>query len=199
MKKSNELLNGFMAFVVIASSLAVALFLNVPGQIEKYYKENFKPIQNGEQAKEETANWLVYENKEYGYRIKYPKIYLVKDKTSEITGGDSSQLPWYFRNDFILNYIEFRDSNLKEKVAFTLETLNTTERSAVMNIGNESIEGSGIKKLGSLDVYLYSINYDDINNMQVIFYNNKAYRFTHYLSEEDFDKIIATFELNSNY
>ncbi len=59
MKKSNELLNGFMAFVIVASSLAVALFLNVPGQIENYYKESFEPVQNGEQAKDETADEII--------------------------------------------------------------------------------------------------------------------------------------------
>lgn len=74
MKNSNKLLNGFIVFVIITSSLAVVLYFNVPGQIERYYyKDNFKPIQNGEQTKDETADWLTYENEKYGYRVKYPK------------------------------------------------------------------------------------------------------------------------------
>ncbi len=73
MKKSNKFLNSFMAFVVIASSLAVALFLNVPGQIEKYYKENFKPIQNGEQAKECPENWEQYSHDVIGIKFCYPQ------------------------------------------------------------------------------------------------------------------------------
>lgn len=68
-----------MAFVIIASFLAVALFLNVSGQIEKHYKESFKSAENNKQAKDETADWLVYENKKYGYRMKYPKNWGFKD------------------------------------------------------------------------------------------------------------------------
>ncbi len=97
MKKSNELLNGFMAFVIIASSLAVILFLNVPGQIEKYYKENF--TQNGEQAKDEAADWLVYENNEIGIKFKYPKI-LGEAETFKISSKDKDA-PSYLEGEKI--------------------------------------------------------------------------------------------------
>lgn len=140
------------------------------------------------------SDWNTYKNEKYGYKIKYPKAYSVKDNTFEITGGDDpSGVPWYFRNDYILNYIEFRNSSLDGKVAFTLETVNTIDLGGIMNIGNENIRANGNKKIKNFDVYLYSID-SGFNNMQVIFHNGKAYRFIHYFSDKNFTEIISTFE-----
>jgi len=73
MKKSNKFLNFYIIFVIILTSLAVVLFLNVPSQIVKHIEKHPEPVQNSEQPKDETANWLTYENKKYGYKVKYPR------------------------------------------------------------------------------------------------------------------------------
>jgi hypothetical protein len=81
MKKSNKFLNGFIAFVIITSSLVIALFLNVPGQIGKCYKESFQPVQNGEQAENKIADWKTYRNEKYGFEFEYPDtLFLAKQE-----------------------------------------------------------------------------------------------------------------------
>ena len=142
----------------------------------------------------DTSNWKTYRNEEYGFEMKYPKFYLVEDKTKIFTGNDPSMFPWYLRTNFLLNFTEFKDPNLKSEIAFTLEILNTTNKNKIKSSGGwEFIEESETKKIGDLDIHLYSIDSGN-NNMQVIFHNDKAYRFFHYLSEEDFDQIISTFK-----
>jgi len=142
----------------------------------------------------DTSGWKTYKNEKYGYEVKYPEFYLVEDRTKKVVGDDLSMFPWYSRTDFLLNFIEFKNPNLKGKIAFTLQILNTTDKNKVKSSGGwEFIKENGIKKRGNLDIYLYSID-SGTNNMQVIFYNGEAYRFLHYLSEKDFNQILSTFK-----
>jgi len=102
MKKSNKLLNGFLAFVIVLASLAVVLFLNVTGQIEKYYKENFKPIQSGEQLKDKTADWKVYRNEEYWFEFEYPDNLTIEEKKDSVFNSFSVFLKSNNLNGYIL-------------------------------------------------------------------------------------------------
>jgi hypothetical protein len=74
MKKSKKFLNGFIAFAVISSSLAAALFLNVPGQLNNNLQDVIKPIQNEKQAKTECPeNWKQYNHDVIGTKFCYPQ------------------------------------------------------------------------------------------------------------------------------
>ncbi|MBU3917422.1 hypothetical protein KKA14_17960 [bacterium] len=134
----------------------------------------------------DTADWKVYRNEEYGFEVKYPKDYSFEDQTKWIAGDDPASHAWYTRTNFLLSYLIWGEVNL--------EILNTTDKNTIMSTGGwEFIKVNGIKKIGDLDIYLYSID-SEVNNMQVILHDRKAYKFIHYVPEENFEKIISTFK-----
>ncbi len=141
------------------------------------------------------AIWKTYRNEEFGYEIKYPGIYSVEDWSEKIIGDDPSRNPWYTRTDFLLSFVIFENPTSKCRTGFAFQILNTTDKDKIKSAGGwEFIKENGIKKMGNLDVYLYSID-SGTNNMQVIFRSGKTYRFLYYhLLEEDFSQILSTFK-----
>ena len=182
MKKSIVILMGIC--VVAVSVLAWAVFVK-PEPVSPV-----PPPVNGD-----TSDWKTYQNEEFGFEIRYPEIYSVEDISKKAIGDDPTKYPWYSRTGFALSYIIFDEyPTSKGGVAFDLKILNTIDKDKIKSAGGwESIKENGVRKIGDLDIYLYSIDFRT-NNMQVIFHNDKSYTFFHYLSEEDFEKIISTFK-----
>lgn len=73
MNKSNKLLNGFIAFAIVTSFLAVVLYWNVSEQLNNRYQDIVKPIQKGEQPEECPENWEHYSHDVIGIKFCYPK------------------------------------------------------------------------------------------------------------------------------
>ena len=92
MKKLNKFLNFYIIFVIVLTSLALALFLNVPNQVKKYIPESPKPfVQNDGQTEDETIDWLTYENEEIGIELKYPGTFK-KPKIVKVKSSDKKHL-----------------------------------------------------------------------------------------------------------
>ncbi len=74
------------------------------------------PVGQNTEISVDTTDWLVYENKEYGYRFKYPK-------SVEVVDGKDSRFSLYElpRSTFMLlpaKYPDIKDSNYKDPKSF---------------------------------------------------------------------------------
>lgn len=57
---------------------------------------------------DETANWRIYTNQQYGFELKYPLTWVFYDKENRCDSSDSSKPP---SNDPFLDYVGFYDSS----------------------------------------------------------------------------------------
>jgi hypothetical protein len=193
LKKSNKLLNIYVAFIIILASLALVLFFSVPEQIKKHIEKHPEPIQNEEQPKDETADWLVYENEKYRYRVKYPKDWFYEIRS---INEDSQRMVIfdYKRND--KKYIKITVDPNK-----TLEELSK-ELSSLIIYNAPPITQKKIKFHG-LDA-IYSTG-DFLGYSEYIFFerNKTLYRIEYYIGNvrdkndyelNIFNKMMRSFE-----
>ena len=151
--------------------------------------------------KDETADWKIYKNEEYGYEIKYPTNYLLSD------GSKNHSIilisPW-----------EFIEPMFQGKIGLSITILETTP---FLNIESWKKKSSGnfwaseeeliINGKKALLVKGYN---GDGNDRVVIFDSNKTYeigcRYNYLISREEspnkeflktFDQIISTFKFVS--
>lgn len=96
---------GVLVFVFIAGGLLYAINFsnNIPSMSEK-------PIGNeklGTVPDVDTSDWLVYENKEYGYRFKYPK-------DLEVADGSDSRFSFYELPKAVIIILPAKYPNIKD-------------------------------------------------------------------------------------
>ena len=192
MKKLNKFLNFYIIFVIVLTSLALALFLNVPDQVKKYIPEFPKsPIQNDDQIEDETIDWQTYENEKYGYKVKYPKDWFYEVQS---VNEDSQRR-------VIFNY----EKDSKNHIAITVDTNNTLEKLSKelssIQIYNAPPITQERTKLHGLDA-IYSTG-DLLGYKESIFfeYNKKLFKIEYYTgkieNKDDYESDVCSKMMDS--
>ena len=116
MSKKNFLPLLLMAVAVVAIFIFVVSNNRTPQQQQKQVNLN--------QGKEvDTSNWQIYRSEYFGIEFSYPLNHDIFDRLEQ--QGNSSNIPWYQKSDFLLTSLNFNDTsnidmNLRSNIFTTI-------------------------------------------------------------------------------
>lgn len=123
----------------IAIAIVLLLAVSVGGVIFWQYselgKEKIKPIELGDSEKDETVDWKVYENKDFGLRIKYPVAEGVRIKQN-IIGTNPL---------FSVGSVEFNKKFKNNIFSTKITTLSPSQFSPALDQPFSEIEENGFR------------------------------------------------------